>query len=184
MSVTKIIEAEGGKQIKIYDQAVERTWLGHAYMFAQGSYFKIGYHDSDDHHDQAYQLLYSRYSEDDVDQFGLLHAIKSDELREEIQSMELHQCMINLSMPAQVNFAHIHADKTLLVYLNPRWDEHWAGETQFYNDDISEVIYTSMFKPCRAILFDGGIPHTMRPQSIVAPQYRLTAALAFNRKEF
>jgi Rps23 Pro-64 3,4-dihydroxylase Tpa1-like proline 4-hydroxylase len=77
-----------------------------------------------------------------------------------------------------VYYAHTHGeDKVLLYYINMEWKEGWHGETQFYSDDLKEVKYTSPYTPGRLILFDGKIPHTMRPQSIIAPKFRFSLSM-------
>ena len=50
-----------------------------------------------------------------------------------------------------------------------------------YNpDDQSEIAYASVYIPGRIILFDGSIPHAIRPQSVKAPKYRFTLSLFFD----
>ena len=50
----------------------------------------------------------------------------------------------------------------------------------FYNpDDINSIEYTSSYVPGRIILFDGNIPHAIRPQSINAPKYRFSLSVFY-----
>jgi len=87
---------------------------------------------------------------------------------------------VNLSTPTDCHWAHTHKDHTvLLYYVNKHWKHDWAGETMFFNDDLSEVAYASVYKPGRIIVFDGEIPHSVRPQSSIAPNYRFTLSLFF-----
>lgn len=52
----------------------------------------------------------------------------------------------------------------------------------FYNSkDLSKIEFASVYKPGRIILFDGHIPHTIRPQSIKGPKFRFTLSV-FLRK--
>jgi len=60
------------------------------------------------------------------------------------------------------------------------WEDGWYGETMFYDpNDLEKVSYTSLYKPGRIILFDGSIPHAIRPQSIRGPKYRISLTLIF-----
>ena len=70
---------------------------------------------------------------------------------------------------------------SVLYYINLDWRDGWHGETLFYNpNNLKEIIYTSLYIPGRIILFDGSIPHAIRPQSIKAPKFRFTLSLFFD----
>ena len=52
-------------------------------------------------------------------------------------------------------------EKTLMVYLNHKWDKEWGGEFQVlksFSDD-SEIDFSIDFKPGRIILFDSDLIH-------------------------
>ena len=67
-----------------------------------------------------------------------------------------------------------------MYYVNLDWEDGWYGETMFYNpNDLDEIVFTSAYKPGRIILFDGNIPHAIRPQSIKGPKYRMTLTVLF-----
>ena len=65
---------------------------------------------------------------------------------------------------------------TILHYANHTWDINWHGETLFYNDDCSEVIYSQIIKPGTVIVFDSRIQHSAIPCSIAAEHPRFTIA--------
>ena len=46
-------------------------------------------------------------------------------------------------------------------------------------NNLKEIAYTSSYIPGRIILFDGSIPHAIRPQSVKAPKFRFTLSLFF-----
>jgi hypothetical protein len=52
-------------------------------------------------------------------------------------------------------------EKTLMVYLNHKWDKEWGGEFQVFKSfsDDPEIDFTIDFKPGRIILFDVNLPH-------------------------
>jgi hypothetical protein len=64
------------------------------------------------------------------------------------------------------------------------WRNEFYGETLFYNDLGTEIEQASVFKPGRAVLFDGKTSHTIRPSSHHAPSYRFTLFVGFNEKNF
>jgi Rps23 Pro-64 3,4-dihydroxylase Tpa1-like proline 4-hydroxylase len=128
--------------------------------------------------------LHSEYSVDDVHAFGIFKALRDDKVKELLAGAAFYKATVNLSVPGDVHYAHTHKNLTMLYYANPEWRQEWAGETLFFSDDLSEVVFTSVYKPGRIILFDGGIPHTIRPQSRVAPQHRTTVALFFNAESY
>ena len=63
---------------------------------------------------------------------------------------------------------------TLLIYLNQNWTENHHGETVFFSDDESEVIFAVKPKYGRVSIFHGTIPHSARP-----PSFTFTG-MAFN----
>ena len=45
---------------------------------------------------------------------------------------------------------------------------------------MKEILYTSLYQPGRILLFDGYIPHAIRPQSVKGPKFRLSLSLFFD----
>ena len=93
----------------------------------------------------------------------------------------IESVIVNLIRPSDVHFIHSHPNKQVaLYYCNLNWEDGWYGETMFYDpNDLEKVSYTSLYKPGRIILFDGSIPHAIRPQSISGPKYRITLTIVF-----
>ena len=97
----------------------------------------------------------------------------------------LYTYTINLAVPSSIQFPHSHNEKSvLLYYINPEWKNEYYGETLFYDDYSDEIIQSSKFVPGRFILFDGKTPHSIRPSSHIAPQYRFTLFVGFDEKNF
>ena len=94
---------------------------------------------------------------------------------------KIESIILNLIRPSDVHYIHSHPNKQVaLYYCNLDWEDGWYGETMFYNPkDLDQISYTSLYKPGRIILFDGGIPHAIRPQSICGPKYRMSLSLIF-----
>ena len=93
----------------------------------------------------------------------------------------LSKTILNLSVPSDVHYTHTHQEKKILLYyLNLEWRDGWHGETHFYSEDLTSIQYSSPYTPGRLIVFDANIPHTIRPQSIIAPNHRFTLALIYD----
>ena len=176
----KEIIVDLNKKIYVFDNVFEMDWRRQAFIFIRRSAFKLGWGDQEDPHNSQHIYLHSRYTSDDVEKFGILNQIKDEKMLSLIEGKTMDPdvgATVNLSVPTDTYFAHPHRNTTLLYYANPYWKEEWAGETLFFNEDVSEVVYTSIYKPGRVIIFDGSIPHSLRPQSKLAPQYRFTFSL-------
>jgi len=154
------------------------------YHYVSNSFFKIGSQDGPSPLDRRNHVyIHSDYSIDDVNRIGFLDKLKELKQFKLYKDLELIRTTINVSVPSDTNFAHTHDDQISLVYyINLDWKPEWAGETIFYNEDMSEIIYSSVYKPARLIIFDGSIPHSIRVQSNSAPHYRFTWAMFFNKK--
>ena len=93
----------------------------------------------------------------------------------------LEKVELNVVRPSDVHYIHSHHKwQAALYYVNLNWEDGWYGETLFYDPyDLDKVCFTSTYKPGRIILFDGYIPHAIRPQSIKAAKYRFTLTFFF-----
>lgn len=173
-----------GKDIHVFDELFDFSFREHAYSFVKNSLYKIGNEDADAVETAQHKYMVSMWSEADLVNLGLLDKIKGTLAEELILGKTLSRVHVNLSTPSDVHWAHDHRSQIgMLYYANKNWSHHWAGETMFFNDDLSEVEYASIYKPGRLIIFDGEIPHSVRPQSSVAPNYRFTLSAFFNSKE-
>jgi hypothetical protein len=176
------IQAEGGRSIRVYDDVFDLTQVKDMYSFALNSMFKIGWADDGTLERLQYKSLFSDYSPEDLERLNLLPALQNSKAAAELVGHEVAHCKLNLSTPADVNFIHAHAeDRVLLMYLNPKWEEGYHGETLFLNQARKEVIYTSLFTPNRLVSFSGSVPHTIRPQSYLSPFYRFTLSLILKK---
>jgi Rps23 Pro-64 3,4-dihydroxylase Tpa1-like proline 4-hydroxylase len=128
--------------------------------------------------------LHSTYDEEDLRRLGFVEDILQNDFGKQIsKNYSINRCVLNLSKPGDFYLNHTHGNFTvLLYYVNIRWQEEWSGETLFYNDNMKEILFATPYIPGRVILFDGKIPHTIRPQSIIAPHYRFTFTLFLVKK--
>lgn len=167
-----------GRQINVFDDLTTLDFRLFAYKFATNSKFGLGWADSAY---SKYPYMCSSFSEEDVKNLGILEHIKGSKALELVNVNKMTKAILNLSISNEPHWCHTHRDETvLLYYVNPEWREEWGGETLFMDDDVKEIEFASMYTPGRIIVFDGQIPHTIRPPSIVAPTYRFSLSIFFS----
>lgn len=170
------------KQILFYDNLFSMKQRVGMYDYVRQSRFTIGWKDSRRIELSQHQYLASCYSPEDMEVFGLLKYIEGTEAAERLSGLTYDRTMVNLSTPSDVNFVHVHENEVvMLYYVNLEWRPEWYGETIFYTDDCSSVAWTGAYTPGRVLIFDGELPHSIRPQSIIASNYRFTAACVFKK---
>ena len=173
---------ERNKKIRVYDDLFNSEERSNFYQFASNSYFRLGWEDSTQQEKQKYKYLHSIYSSDDVNNLGIIDAIKKTEAVQELNGYTISHCVLNLSTPADSNFIHTHQeDKVLLYYVNLEWHDGWHGETLFFTENHKNIAFASPYTSGRLIAFDANIPHTIRPQSHLANVYRFTLAIVLNK---
>lgn len=144
--------------------------------------FSLGFGDTDDIEHTKHIYYTAPFNVKELEETKLFDEIDKTELHSLIKDKQLIRATINSSVPTQTNFPHTHYKQwSLVYYINLEWKPEWSGETLFYNEDLSEIEFASIYKPNRAILFDGDIPHSLRSQSITAPQYRFSLAMFFEK---
>jgi len=171
-----------GKRVCVYDNLFDAFYRSAVYTFARNSLFAIGWADTDIAEKQSYANLHSAYSEDDLSRLGIIEKILASEAGNELNGYTLSKAVLNLSTAADTNYTHTHPeDKVLLYYVNLEWFDGWHGETLFFSEDGKDVVFASPYSPGRLVVFDAKIPHTIRPQSHIASQYRFTLSLFLNK---
>ncbi len=84
----------------------------------------------------------------------------------------------------------IHTDRpseeegwyTVLIYINPEWHVDWGGETMFYNQARTDVVYAVVPKPGRLVFFDARHHHWARPPTRNTQDLRITLAFHLTRR--
>ncbi len=164
----------------VYDDAVPYNVQNGIMDFSAHSKLRLGWKDHD-FHELGDVNLFSEWSEDDLVASGLWeHMEKCIQQTTWFTNSKFSRCILNLVRPNDVHLIHSHGyDQVVLYYVNLEWRDGWYGETLFYSEDTRDVVFTSPFVPGRMILFDGNIPHAIRPQSVAAPKYRWTISTFF-----
>jgi len=167
--------------IKVYDNVFSRSDSQIFYDFITKSSFMIGWQDNQTIEDKGIQFMHSKWSTKDVEKIGLLKKIKNKDLLKQINNRVPHNTVCNCSKFGEVYSPHTHDLKpdVLLYYANLDWKRQWYGETLFYSEDLKDIIHTIPYVPGRIVWFKGEIPHSIRPSSSIAPQYRFTVSFFF-----
>lgn len=163
-------------RIEIFDKKVPFHIQQRIWNFVLNSNFRIkGWEDRDD---IAKNDLHSRWDLKILKDSGLYSYVS------DICSFSFFdKCIINLSKPGDYYYTHTHGAnvEVILYYVNLEWQDGWAGETLFFDQNRTSL-KAYAYTPGRILKFDGELPHTIRPQSIIAPQYRFTISIFFNKK--
>ena len=171
-----------GRRILILDNAFGLHFRHEMYKFARKSAFKIGWEDGGAIENAQHKFLHARYDHTEITDTRFMFQLARTPLLSELAGYDLTGAVMNLTTPTDVLMTHTHPeDKVLLYYVNLDWQNSWYGETLFFDESLTKIDLAAPYTPGRLILFDGKIPHTIRPQSQLAPAYRFTLSLLFER---
>jgi SM-20-related protein len=168
--------------IDVFDGLVYAAFRVKIFSYIMASKFLIGWADASYGPKSTYKFLHAPFSKEELIASGLGDIIFSaPEIAPFIKGKEMVKCMVNLTQAGDVQFTHSHpvGETVVLYYANLDWLPEWWGETMFYNDDQSSIVHAARYTPGRIVVFDGTIPHAIRPQSTIGPQYRFTVTTIF-----
>ena len=177
------IDVAADCKIEVWDDVFSLAVRTKAFMFMQNSYFKLGWNDGPAPEWRSHDsFLHSTYNEADIRSLGIVQALRDTAVYDSIAGLEVSRGIVNLSVPVDSHHVHAHAEdhKVLLYYGNLEWKDGWHGETLFYSEDLRDIVWAGPYTPGRVIVFNGRIPHCIRPQSIIAPVHRYTFAMCLN----
>ena len=168
-------------KISYYDDVVPTALRHQINDFCLKSFYKLGWYDSQDPSEYI-PNLHSNWSIEDLNKIQIpLYIEQCIKKTPWFTGKKLNQTVVNLVRPMDVHYIHHHrTNHVALYYVNLDWKDGWYGETIFY-DEFKEnnIIFTSPYIPGRIILFDGNIPHAIRPQSTNGPKFRISITLFF-----
>jgi hypothetical protein len=178
----KTILLEGAKQIDVFDDVFNMQFMADTYLYATMSNYRIGWGDTVDFNDQVHKYLHASYTVEDINALGILDKLVDTPIASLVDGMQMTKAVMNMSVPSDSYFTHVHPEsKVILYYVNTKWQDGWFGDTMFYADNGKDIAFASPYTPNRVIVFDGQIPHALRPQSQTAPHYRFTLALIYDK---
>jgi hypothetical protein len=175
------IETKAGKSIDVFDDLFSLNTRDDTYCRMRSSSFKLGWGDGTTEETVKYQYIHSRYDPHELFQMQFYQEFSKTDAFNLINGMKPTKIIVNLSTPSDVNFTHAHPEqKVVLYYANLDWGHGWHGETHFYDEGLKNIEFSSPYTPGRLIIFDGSIPHCIRPQSYIASNYRFTFAITYD----
>jgi|TARA_R100001163_G_scaffold64236_2_gene58018 hypothetical protein len=170
-------------KIKVFDNKVDRVtkeMLEHSVM-SENSNFRIGWRDTD----CGEQNIHSVWSHEFLSNTKILSYIQSCIAETDwFTNNILDKIIVNLVKSDDVHHIHTHRfNQVALYYINLNWQDGWYGETLFFDKfNTNNIVFASSFVPGRIVLFDGDIPHSIRPQSRIATKFRMTLSLFYISK--
>jgi hypothetical protein len=137
-----------------------------------------------DNTEKAEQYMFSNWLPEKLNSINFFSDFKgSHPLHEKINPDKFIRCIVNNDVCSNTHWTHTHINENVfLYYVNMEWQEHWGGETLFFDkNDSSNIIFGSRYIPGRIIWFDGEIPHTIKSQSRLGPKYRFSISIFFKK---
>lgn len=170
------------KDLFIADNFFPKEYHERFYTYCSKLPYYIGYPDTMAYERLAHQYYHTSLGVNELQEIDLFNYLYKTEFADKIKNRQLVKATINSSTASQANFPHCDRKSfTMIYYMNLDWKPEWAGETVFFNENTTEIELASIYKPNRAILFDGHIPHQLRPQSILSPNFRFSLAMFFEK---
>lgn len=178
--ICRSIDFGNNKSVDIYDGLFTFAEMSDWYAFVRTSLFRVDGTDNRYLNDAGADQIYSRYSMDDVARMGLIKSPGFQSIDEKYKLLEKDKTVrVNLSTPAEFNQLHVDhiRGKTFLLYINLTWELEWGGHTLFMDENLTDAKHTCLYKPGRAVVFDGSIPHMIMTPSVACPVNRYTLAI-------
>lgn len=184
----KINKVEYHKQITVIDDLYTPSQLEGMYLTCCMSNYNLANANHGDVQNLQDRKLVSHLDLEQLDDCEVFNEVSLPILQDECQGYIPYKAYINLNTFSDVNKTHVDSyfkdsGKTILIYPNKKWENDWGGETVFYNDEGTDIVFTSIYRPGRVVVFDSTIPHCAKPQSIFADTYRFTIAVKLQKEK-
>lgn len=175
-----------GKLIEIYDDVFTSGEKIKHLTHAQYCPYVLGYPTSSIFWQKSDTFFFHLMDERELSGFGFTESkFYKNVILKRLPSYEIERSWILSSSPFSTYYYHVDNSeenlfnrKTLLYYLNSRWDRDWGGETLFANDQ-GECEIAVEYRPGRVVLFDGSIEHKPSAISMKADEYRFVFVIQY-----
>jgi Rps23 Pro-64 3,4-dihydroxylase Tpa1-like proline 4-hydroxylase len=184
--IHKSIKTSTNKDIEVFDNVFTSSEKGYFEYYIQNKPHTLGSTSSTELWQKNKTFFKSNFSDPDINDFGFLNSPSFIPIKEFVPSEKfiLRSCWSIASSPFSTQYYHVDClspnikGKTLLYYVNNRWNTNWGGETIFSNDlGESEIIID--YIPGRIVIFDSTILHKASPISIEADEFRFIFSIQF-----
>lgn len=121
-------------------------------------------------------IFVSSFDSEDLSNFNFLDTDSFEPIQKTLINFDINNCYAHVSSLASNFYYHVdtsleNVGKTLLYYVNPRWDRNWGGETLFANRN-GECEVSVEYRPGRIVVFDADIEHKATNPRVDADEFR------------
>jgi len=169
-----------GKQLTVFDNVFSFRERLDLYNFFTSGLFKFSGTSNSELNANHKEYIQSAYSPEDLENSRFFSPNLVNILSKYIENKSITRSYVFSSNFLNKHYFHVDpVGLTLLYYANLNWSLNDGGETLFTNDSIDEVLYTSLFKPGRIILFDSSIPHKSNSIPVSTTSFRFSFVVNF-----
>jgi len=168
--------------IKYLDNAFDFKDQENMFIFCLDQDYRIGWEDTNFNPTINKWFFHAPVYKEKLEKIDIDNKIRSLGFGEYLESYKLSNCVVNCSRPGETYYEHTHPNTLVVLYYpNDKWNREWGGETMFYSKNREHLELASEYKPNRLMIFDGEIPHSVRPPSYKADQYRFTMSFFYKK---
>jgi hypothetical protein len=168
------------EKIYVVDNVLNYSEQEALFNFCKNSHYTLGHSASSVSHYDLTRFV-SNLTEEELSRTNLDRAFVSLCQQHYGKEVKIDRSYINVYFPYTPTGVHTDDSEnnavSFLVYANPQWQLDWAGETQFFTDDLESVKESIIPKGGRVILFNSNIPHSARSPSVICPGPRFTLTI-------
>jgi hypothetical protein len=186
----RTIKTSSNKNIEIFDDIFTSSERQYHLAFIQNSSYSLGKNSNDTLWQKNKTFFQSPFDRNELDQLALFSSKSFDPIRPYLEDQNsIKHSWALASTPFSTYYYHVDTftlnanGKTLLYYVNDRWDKNWGGETLFA-DESGEPEYAVQYKPGRIVIFDNSIEHRPASISMEADEFRFIFVARFLSKDF
>jgi hypothetical protein len=130
-------------------------------------------------------IFVSAFNPDELNTFNFLNTDSFSPIAENLKEFNINNCYSHVSSLASSFYFHVdnnilNSGKTLLYYVNPRWDRDWGGETLFANRE-GECEICVEYRPGRIVVFDADMEHKATNQRIDSDEFRCVFVIHYRK---
>lgn len=187
----KAIKTSSGKIIEIFDDVYTPSERLHHLCTIQNCPYFLGANSHDSFWQKNKTFFQTQFNQNQLNELGVFSSKSFDSILPHL-NLEDQDAIKNswalVSTPFSTYYYHIDCtspyknEKTLLYYVNDRWDKNWGGETLF-SDETGEPEYAVQYKPGRIVVFDNSIEHKPASISMEADEFRFIFVAQFFSKQ-
>jgi hypothetical protein len=182
----RVIKTSSNKSIEIFDDVFTSSEKSYFEYYIQNKPHTLGSTSNTELWQRNKTFFKSNFTESDINEFGFLNSNSFIPIEQHVSSekFNVRSCWSIASSPFSTQYYHVDClspnanGKTLLYYVNNRWNTNWGGETVFSNDSGESEIIVDYISG-RVVIFDSSILHKATPISIEADEFRFIFSIQF-----